>query len=121
MSGMITSLNLPSRATTWIVFLAIILLAITAGASAADSASRPGRKIPVIFDTDICDDIDDTWALALLLQSPEFDVKLVVTAVGNTVSKAKTVAKFLEIAGRTDIPVGIGVQHNKGTPRQDSG
>ncbi len=121
MSGMRTSLNLLSRTTvTWIALLAILLLVLTAGASGAASASRPSRKIPVIFDTDICDDIDDTWALALLLQSPEFDVKLVTTAVGNTKSKAKTVAKFLEIAGRTDIPVGIGVQQSKGSHRQDA-
>jgi len=77
------------------------------------------KKIPVIFDTDIGDDIDDTWALALLVQSPEFDVKLVTTAVGNTSSKAKIVAKFLETVGRTDIPVGIGVQQDKGRHRQE--
>ncbi len=86
----------------------------------ADSASWQGGKIPVIFDTDICDDIDDTWALAMLLQSTEFDVKLITTAVGNTSSKAKTVAKFLEIVGRTDIPIGIGVQQHKGRHRQDA-
>jgi inosine-uridine nucleoside N-ribohydrolase len=103
-------------ALTITVLAAIFLLAIVSGASASQSR----RKIPVIFDTDICDDIDDTWALALLLQSPEFDVKLVVTAVGNTKSKAKTVAKFLEIAGRTDIPIGIGVQQNQGSHRQDA-
>ena len=121
MSGMRMSANLPLRTTiTWIALVAVLLLVLTSSASAADSASRPSKKIPVIFDTDICDDIDDTWALALLLQSPEFDVKLVTTAVGNTKSKAKTVAKFLEIAGRTDIPVGIGVQQNKGTHRQDA-
>jgi inosine-uridine nucleoside N-ribohydrolase len=121
MSGTRTSPNLLSRTTiTWIALLAILLLVLTAGASGADSASRPSKKIPVIFDTDICDDIDDTWALALLLQSPEFDVKLVTTAVGNTKSKAKTIAKFLEIAGRTDIPVGIGVQQNEGGHRQDA-
>ena len=102
------------------VLVVVFLLAVVPGVSAADSASRPGRKIPVIFDTDICDDIDDTWALALLLQSPEFDVKLVTTAVGNTKSKAKTVAKFLEIAGRTDIPVGIGVQQHNRSHRQDA-
>jgi inosine-uridine nucleoside N-ribohydrolase len=66
------------------------------------------RKIPVIFDTDICDDIDDTWALALLLKSPEFDVKLITTAVGDTSNRARVVARLLEIAGRTDIPIGIG-------------
>ena len=76
--------------------------------------------VPVIFDTDICDDIDDTWALAMLIQSPEFDVKLVTTAVGNTKSKVKTVAKFLQIAGRTDIPIGIGVQQHEGHHRQDA-
>ena len=66
------------------------------------------KKIPVIFDTDICDDIDDTWALALLLKSPEFDVKLITTAVGDTSNRARVVARLLEIAGRTDIPIGIG-------------
>ncbi len=28
-------------------------------------------KIPVILDTDIGSDIDDTWALAMMLKSPE--------------------------------------------------
>jgi inosine-uridine nucleoside N-ribohydrolase len=69
------------------------------------------KKIPVIFDTDIGDDIDDTWALGLLLQSPELDVKLITTEVGDTSAKAKIVAKFLEVAGRADIPVGIGLPH----------
>ena len=50
------------------------------------------KKIPVIFDTDICDDIDDTWALALLLKCPEFDVKLITTAVGDTSNRARVVA-----------------------------
>ena len=65
-------------------------------------------RIPVILDTDIGDDIDDTWALAMLLNSPELDLKLVTTAYGNTTYRAKLVAKLLEIAGRTDVPVGIG-------------
>ncbi len=121
MSGMRKSANVPLRtATAWIAFVAIFLLAFTADASGNDSALRPSKKIPVIFDTDICDDIDDTWALALLLQSPEFDVKLVTTAVGNTASKARTVARFLEIAGRTDIPIGIGVKQRDGSHRQDA-
>ncbi len=41
-------------------------------------------SIPVILDTDIGGDIDDTWALAMLLKSPEVDLKLVVTDYGNT-------------------------------------
>ncbi len=74
----------------------------------AGSVGKSG-KIPVILDTDICDDIDDTWAVAMLLQSPEFDIKLITTAVGDTTAKTKVVAKILQTAGRTDIPIGTGV------------
>ena len=67
------------------------------------------KKIPVILDTDIGTDIDDTWALALLLKCPELDVKLITTASGDTTERAKIVAKLLEIAKRIDIPIGIGL------------
>ena len=70
--------------------------------------AAPAATIPVILSSDIGDDIDDTWALALLLRSPEFDVKLVVGDYGNPVPRARLMAKFLEAAGRTDIPVGVG-------------
>ena len=67
------------------------------------------RRIPVILDTDIGDDIDDTWALAMMLNSPELDVKLIVSDTGNTIYRAKIIAKMLEAANRTDIPVGVGI------------
>ncbi|MFH1268614.1 MAG: nucleoside hydrolase, partial [Planctomycetota bacterium] len=69
---------------------------------------RQGGKIPVILDTDIGGDIDDTWALVMLLKSPELDVKLVTSDSGNDVYRARLIAKLLEVAGRTDVPVGIG-------------
>ena len=71
------------------------------------------KKIPVILDTDIGLDIDDTWALGLTLKSPELDVKLITTSSDNTPLKAKLVAKFLESVGRTDIPIGIGPPENR--------
>ncbi|MHA1377418.1 MAG: nucleoside hydrolase [Candidatus Helarchaeota archaeon] len=70
-------------------------------------------KIPVILDTDIGVDIDDTWALGLLLKCPELDVKLITTNSEDTTIKAKLVAKFLELVGRTDIPIGIGLKENR--------
>src|SRR4249920_1984381 len=79
---------------------------------AAALASAAPRRIPVIIDTDIGDDIDDTWALVLALRSPELDVRLVVTDFGNTEQRAKLVARVLELAGRTDIPIGIGIKEN---------
>jgi len=78
------------------------------------------KKIPVILDTDIGDDIDDTWALALLLKSPELDVKLVTTDTGNTTYRAKIVAKMLEAADRTDIPIGIGLHLSDQIGRQSA-
>ena len=66
-------------------------------------------KALVILDTDIGSDIDDTWALGLLLKSPELDVKLITTATGDTHNRAKIVCKMLDIAGRINIPVGIGI------------
>ncbi len=71
---------------------------------------KKGKKIPVILDTDIGNDIDDSWALVLMLKSPELDVKLVTSDSGSDVYRAKVIAKMLEVAGRTDIPVGIGIE-----------
>jgi len=71
------------------------------------SASSAPKKIPVILDTDIGDDIDDTWALVMLLKSPEFDIKMIIGDNHNSIYRAKIIAKMLEIAGRTDIPIGM--------------
>ena len=70
------------------------------------------KKIPVILDTDIGIDFDDTFALAMMLKSPELDVRLVITDVGDTEYRARIVARMLEIAGRTDIPVAVGINQN---------
>ncbi len=65
------------------------------------------QKIPVIYDSDIGDDIDDTWALGFILQCPELDVKLVVGDNGKPIYRAKLFAKFLERTGNAHIPVGM--------------
>jgi inosine-uridine nucleoside N-ribohydrolase len=70
----------------------------------------PSKPIPVILDTDIGDDIDDLWALVMLLRSPELDVQLITASINNTHLKARMVAKTLALAGRTDIPIGVGVK-----------
>ena len=76
------------------------------------------KKIPVILDTDIGSDIDDTWALAMLLQSPELEPRLIVTESGDTVYRAKIVAKILERSGREEIPIGIGLRLSNETGPQ---
>jgi inosine-uridine nucleoside N-ribohydrolase len=85
----------------------------TRGGTAPNAAPRTAsHRIPVILDTDIGDDIDDTWALGLLLQSPELDLVLAVGDHGKNLYRARLLAKFLESAGRTDVAVGIGADVN---------
>ena len=63
----------------------------------------------VILDTDIGDDIDDAYALALVLTSPELKLLGVTTAWGNTGLRAQLVEGLLCESGQQNIPVFIGV------------
>ena len=83
-------------------------------------ASPAAAKTPVILDTDIGDDIDDTWALAMLLKSPDLAPKLITTTCGKAEYRGKLIAKLLTIAGRTDIPIGLGEGGRKGTGGQQA-
>ena len=67
-------------------------------------------RIPVILDTDIGTDIDDTWALAQLLRSPELDPRLILTGAGNIDFRTAVTARYLQVSGRTDVLIGRGVQ-----------
>ncbi len=75
---------------------------------------------PVILDTDLGDDIDDTWALAALLGMPECPLKMVVTAFDNTPKKAALVGKVLEGMGHAEIPIGIGAKTSDKNTNQDA-
>lgn len=66
--------------------------------------STSGRE-KIIIDTDIGDDVDDAFALALAVKSPELQVLGVMTAFGDTQGRAKIVDRFLGEVGRAEIPV----------------
>ena len=90
------------------------LALLSALGTGAVFAARPGPavagpRIPVILDSDIGDDIDDTWALLMLLRMPQFDVKLAVSDFGNAIYRSRLFAKLLALTGRTDIPIGVGL------------
>ena len=74
-------------------------------------AGRAGEPVPVIFDTDIGGDIDDAYALAQILRSPELKLLGVTTVSGDTVARARLAAKLLAVDGRADIPVYAGLSH----------
>jgi len=82
------------------------LLGLVVGLTSAVWAQ--GAREKVIIDTDIGDDVDDAFALALAVQSPELDVLGVTTTFGETEVRAQIVDRFLGEIGRTGIPVMAG-------------
>ncbi len=94
----------------YITALAALLLA--AAGTARTKGQSPADSVPqlAILDTDIGDDIDDAFALALVLRSPEIHLLGVETAFGDTELRARLVDRFLASAGRSDIPVMAGVE-----------
>jgi inosine-uridine nucleoside N-ribohydrolase len=62
----------------------------------------------IIIDTDIGDDVDDAFAVALALRSPELRILGICTTFGDTETRAKLLDRLLGEAGRRDIPVVAG-------------
>ena len=89
-----------------LVFAPMPVLAQPGTSTPTASASAPQK---IILDTDIGDDIDDAYALALALQSPkQVDLLGVTTAWGNTTLRARLVQRFLDVTGHRGIPVTAG-------------
>ncbi|MEJ2615180.1 MAG: nucleoside hydrolase [Ignavibacteriaceae bacterium] len=66
------------------------------------------KKQKIILDCDFGGDIDDAFAVALILSSPEFEVLGFVMDHGNTPLRARTICKLLYETGKEDIPVIVG-------------
>jgi len=81
---------------------------IHSSACRAQASPSSGAPEKVIIDTDIGDDVDDAFALALALRSPELEILGVTTSFGDTETRAKLADRFLGEAGRQDIPVAAG-------------
>lgn len=73
------------------------------------SAASLSAATPVVLSTDIAGDIDDTWALAHILRSPELDLKMVLTETGEARYRGSVAAKMLEVAERSDVDIALGL------------
>jgi purine nucleosidase len=62
----------------------------------------------IIIDTDIGSDVDDAYALALLVNSPEVTIEAVTTVWADARLRARLARKLLNLLGRPDIPVAVG-------------
>ncbi len=88
--------------------LITLLILLPAAASVCGATAQGASSIPILLDTDIGTDIDDAFALALILASPELELVGVTTVAGDTYARARLAAKLLAEAGRGDIPVVAG-------------
>ncbi|WP_369976512.1 nucleoside hydrolase [Xanthomonas bundabergensis] len=100
----------------WAALALLALAPIAAAATAADPATTPVATQKVVVSTDIGDDIDDAFALALLLRSPELDVLGIASAWGDTGLRAQLLQRLLRQAGRSAIPLAIGQQTASAIP-----
>lgn len=89
-------------AMVWAFFLTFI--------GSLSAAGSP--RIPIIFDTDIGSDIDDAFALALIVNCPELELLGVTTVSGDAEGRARLAAKILWDAGGgwRKVPVVAGEQ-----------
>jgi inosine-uridine nucleoside N-ribohydrolase len=90
------------------LFIALFGVPATRAQTSADAAKAVSSPQLVIIDTDIGDDIDDAFALALALKSPELKILGVTTTFGNTEMRARLLDRYLQAVGRSDIPVFAG-------------
>src|SRR5260370_38351719 len=80
-----------------------LVLIFCAAVCAAQSAPEK-----IIIDTDIGDDVDDAFAVALALRSPEVQILGITTSFGDTETRAKLVDRRLAEAGGGGVSGGAG-------------
>ena len=92
------------------VALASLMLPGLTSAQTSQTAGASASSPELLFiDTDIGDDIDDAFALALALQSPELRILGITTTFGDTKLRARLLHRFLAEAGHPEIPVAAGL------------
>ncbi|HBK46771.1 MAG TPA: nucleoside hydrolase, partial [Xanthomonadaceae bacterium] len=87
--------------------LALGLLALPPMLGNARAAAAPAPQ-KVVVSTDAGDDIDDAFALGLLLRSPELQVQGIASAWGDTALRVRLLQRLLAAAGTPDIPLALG-------------
>jgi len=98
------------------ILTCILLCATLTTPPVSRGQSAPTLAEKVIIDTDIGDDIDDAFAVALAVRSPELQILGITTTFGDTETRAKLLDRFLAEVGRPDILIAAGAPSpSKGT------
>jgi inosine-uridine nucleoside N-ribohydrolase len=88
-------------------------VALTVAQHAVAASAMPE---PVIIDTDVGDDIDDAFALAIALHDPRLQVIGITTAWGDTWTRTLLVRRLLATLGRKDVVVAQGPKTPNNVP-----
>jgi inosine-uridine nucleoside N-ribohydrolase len=113
---MISPLRSASLAAMAVLSFSAFAPAGAAQALASPSAASASAPEKIIIDTDIGDDIDDAFAIALALHSPELQILGVSTTFGDTEARARILDRMLGENARRDIPVLAGVATETKSP-----
>ncbi len=97
--------SLPGTALIAVILL-VNLCATAASAQTTGNVTPPHK---VFLDTDIGDDIDDVFALGLLLSSPDIQIVGISSAWGDTAVRSRMIDRLLCETGREEIPVATGI------------
>ncbi|HEX2866328.1 MAG TPA: nucleoside hydrolase [Ignavibacteriales bacterium] len=89
------------------VISAFLLVLLFPGA-ALPQVNPPAKRQKVIIDCDLGGDIDDAFALALMLSSPEFEIMGLIMENGQTDKRAQIACKMLYMTHQEEIPVIVG-------------
>jgi purine nucleosidase len=124
-------------------FFCLVILSLTLGLPRTECQAqelgtgpavlKPPAQIPVVLSTDCGADMDDQWALAHLLLSPEFGLQAVITSHASSINLSSAtaakiasdvVAYVLPLGLRSGPPVLPGSEsplRNANTPRENAG
>lgn len=102
---------------TYKLIVATIVLQLSIGgalsAQPTQHTGAAGKRQLVIIDTDVGDDVDDVFAIALALNSPELEILGFTTAWGDTQLRARLLSRLLRETGHSEIPVAVGAERHK--------
>ncbi len=95
---------------------AIALAFDASWAAAQASPTVEPAPLKIMIDTDIGDDIDDSFAVAWALANPRFHVVAITSAWGDTALRDRMLQRLLQTMGRSDVSLGHGIVTKNPTP-----
>jgi inosine-uridine nucleoside N-ribohydrolase len=103
----------------WSMLLASILALLFNQPRTPAAGPPPLQRTPLLLDTHFGSSIDDAYALALALASPEIDLQGITTVGKDAEDRAWMICRFLTAVERRTIPVAWGRGKQTGLPIAD--